>query len=218
MKITADDEIISKSEETALSIASALVGYAIGGPFGAVVAGSCSSGVQLVQEIAKSWNERRQRRISKIIENAILESGRSIDEITGILLYNTDCTDSLMLMIQQLLYTDPELDELFSHLVAEILKSEEEGKQRRLIVLSDSLKGINKVQLMILMAIYKAGGRLASNDIANTIEVPEMELRNCVRDLELRGMIIDNGAEPPVWEIRELGIAIVRFVKTLEVD
>lgn len=41
------------------------------------------------------------------------------------------------------------------------------------------------------------------------VSVPEMELRNAVRDLELRGMIIDDGTEPTIWELRELGLAVV---------
>lgn len=42
--------------------------------------------------------------------------------------------------------------------------------------------------------------------------MPEIELRNTVRDLELRGMITDNDSNPTVWNLRELGVAIAKFV------
>ena len=49
------------------------------------------------------------------------------------------------------------------------------------------------------------------------VTVPEMELRNAVRDLELRGMIIDDGTEPTIWELRELGLAVAKAIDVLDV-
>ena len=86
-----------------------------------------------------------------------------------------------------------------------------------MIVLNSSIKGLNKVQIQIIRCIYNEGGELSAADISKMVSVPEMELRNAVRDLELRGMIIDDGTEPTIWELRELGLAVAKAIDVLEV-
>ena len=58
---------------------------------------------------------------------------------------------------------------------------------------------------------------MSAHEISKAVNVPEIELRNAVRDLELRGMIIDNETEPTVWKLRELGVAIAKTIDVLEV-
>lgn len=61
-----------------------------------------------------------------------------------------------------------------------------------------------------------SNGILSAKDISNEVLIPEVELRNAVRDLELKGMIIDNGKEPTIWELRELGYAIAEILNKMK--
>ena len=66
--------------------------------------------------------------------------------------------------------------------------------------------------------MYLADGVLSAHDISEKVNVPELELRNAVRDLELRGIIADNGKEPTVWNLRELGVALAKTITAIEID
>lgn len=101
--------------------------------------------------------------------------------------------------------------------MASAIRTGDENERNRLIVLNSSIKGLNKVQIQIIRHIYDNSYKLSAVNISKMVNVPELELRNAVRDLELRGMIIDNGVEPIVWELRELGIAVVKAINVLEV-
>lgn len=213
-----DKSIISEhATDIALSAASSLVGFAIGGPIGAAVGGVMTPAAKLAYQLACSWNERRRTRITKVVEDAFIESGRSDEDIFHELLDNPEWADSMISMIQQLVSTDPELDKLFTEIMASTIKTNDENERNRLIVLNSSIKGLNKVQVQIIRCIYNQEGKLAAADISMMVNVPEMELRNAVRDLELRGMIIDNGTEPTIWELRELGLAVAKAIDVLEV-
>ena len=128
-----------------------------------------------------------------------------------------DWCDCMMSMIQQLVDSDPELDMLFSEIMASAIGANNDSERNRLIVLNNSIKGMNKVQVLILKDMYLAGGILSARDMSEQVKVPELELRNAVRDLELRGMIVDNGKEPIVWNLRELGIAVAKTVKAIDI-
>lgn len=202
----------------ALSAASSLVGFAIGGPIGAAVGGTMTPTVKLAYELVCSWSERRRRRIVNIVETAFASSGKNDEEILRELQSDPDWTDSIIGMIQQLIATDPELDKLFAELMASAIKTSDENERKRLLVLNSSIKGLNKVQVQIIRCMYNRNYKLSATDIAKMVNVPEMELRNAVRDLELRGMIIDNGKEPTVWKLRELGLTIAKTIDVLEVE
>lgn len=200
-----------------ISAASALVGFTVGGPIGATIGGAITPTTKLAFQLVHSWNERRNARIIKVVEDAFAESGKSDEKILHELLDTPEWADSIISMIQQLVFTDPELDTLFMNIMSSVIKTDNENERNRLLVLNSSIKGLNKVQLEIIRSVYFDGGKLSATDISKMVNVPEMELRNAVRDLELRGMIIDNGIEPTVWELRELGFAIAKTIETLEV-
>ena len=82
--------------------------------------------------------------------------------------------------------------------------------------MSEAIKGLNDVQVQIIKLIAEHDNSLSASDIAIQIDIPEVELRNAVRDMELRGVIMDNNSEPTVWELRELGKAIYNVVKEME--
>lgn len=210
-------KIPEHATDIALSAVSSLVGFAIGGPIGAAVGGVMKPTAKLAYQLVCSWNERRRTRIIKVVEDAFIESGRSDEDIFHELLDNPEWADSIISMIQQLVYTDPELDKLFTEIMKSAIKTNDEHERSRLMVLNGSIKGLNKVQVLILRCIYNQEGKLSATDISTMVNVPEKELRNAVRDLELRGMIIDNGIEPTVWELRELGLAVAKAVDVLEV-
>ena len=211
------DKIPEYTTDIVLSAASSLVGFAIGGPIGATVGGVMTPTAKLAYQLVCSWNERRRARISKVVEDAFIASGRKDEDIFHELLDNPEWADSIISMIQQLVYTDPELDKLFTEIMASAIKTNDENERNRLIVLNSSIKGLNKIQIQILRCIYIQEGKLSAADISTMVNVPEMELRNAVRDLELRGMIIDDGTEPTIWELRELGLAIAKAIDVLEV-
>ena len=210
-------KIPAHATDIALSAASSLVGFAIGGPIGAAVGGAMIPTAKLAYQLVCSWNERRRTRIIKVVEDAFIESGRCDEDILHELLDNPEWADSIISMIQQLVSTDPELDKLFTEIMASAIKTNDENERNRLIVLNSSIKGLNKVQIQIIRCIYNEGGELSAADISKMVSVPEMELRNAVRDLELRGMIIDDGTEPTIWELRELGLAVAKAIDVLEV-
>lgn len=211
------NEISSQATDIALSAAGSLVGFAIGGPIGAVVGGAATPTTKLAYQLICSWNERRTVRITNIVEQAFANSGRNDEDIFRELLQNPEWADSIISMIQQLVYTDPELDGLFAGIMASAIRTGDENERNRLIVLNSSIKGLNKVQVQIIRYIYDNSYKLSAENISKMVNVPELELRNAVRDLELRGMIIDNGEEPTVWKLRELGMAVARAINVLEV-
>lgn len=208
-------KLISSSADIMLSAAGALVGFSIGGPVGAAVGSAFSPTTKLALQVGQLWLQRRQTRLVAIVERAFRRSGRSEDEILQGFIDSSDWCDAIMSMIQQLVDSDPELDILFSEIMAYTISASEESERNRLIVLNNSIKGMNKVQVKILRIIYLVGGVLSANEMAEQVNVPELELRNAVRDLELRGMIVDNGEEPTIWKLRELGFAVAKVISTI---
>ena len=210
------EDLTQQTTDIALSAAGSLVGFVIGGPVGAVVGGVTTPTTKLAYQVIRLWSERRARRITQIVGTAFKKSGKNTDEILNGLLVDPEWADTMLLMIQQLIDTDPELDEVFSSLMASAIKADDSLERKRLVVLNTSIKGLNKVQLQIIRGIYNAGGQLSADSISKYVAIPELELRNAVRDLELRGIIIDNGSEPTIWNLRELGVTIAKFINNLE--
>lgn len=211
------ENISSQTTDIALSAASSLAGFAIGGPAGAVIGGVMTPTVKLTYKLINSWYERRRVRIANVVEEAFTNSGRKEEDILQELLENPEWADSIVSMIQQLVYSDPELDKLFAQIMASAIKTDDKNERNRLIVLNSSIKGLNRVQVQIIRCLYNEGCTLSAVDISKKVNVPEIELRNAVRDLELRGMIIDNETEPTVWKLRELGLAVAKAIDVLEV-
>lgn len=210
-------ELAFQSTDIAISAIGSLIGFAIGGPLGAITGSTVSPTSKLAIKVGQIWLKRRKERLTTIVEQAFILSGKQETDILQEMLDSPEWSNEMMSMIQQLLDTDPELDALFSEIMASAISANNEDERNRIIVLNDSIKGMNKVQIQILKAVYTAGGFLSALDMAKQIKVPEFELRNAVRDLELRGMILDNGVEPTIWKLRELGIILIETLKTVNV-
>lgn len=211
------NKILAQVTDVTLSVAGSLVGFVIGGPIGAVVGSGMTPSAKLAYQLVCSWNERHRTRITKIVENAFAESGRCDEDILHELLDNPEWADAIIYMIQQLVSTDPELDKLFTAIMASTIRTSDENERNRLMVLNASIKGLNNVQIQIIRCIYNERCKMSAEEISKMVNVPELELRNAVRDLELRGMIIDDGTEPTIWELRELGLAVAKAIDVLEV-
>lgn len=209
-------ELASQSTDIALSAVGALVGLAFTGPAGAVAGGILPPAVKLAITAGQLWLQRRKERLSKIVSRAFQRSGECEDAIFQEMIDSPDWCDTIVSMIRQLADSDPELDMLFSEIMASAISAKDETDRNRFIVLYNSIKGINKVQLLILKQMYLFNGVLSAKEMAEQVKVPELELRNAVRDLELRGMIVDNGEEPTIWNLRELGYAVAKTLSTVE--
>lgn len=133
------NKISSQVTDITLSAASSLVGFVIGGSIGATVGGAMTPTAKLAYQLACSWNERRRTRIIKVVEDAFIESGRCDEDILHELLDNPEWVDSIISMIQQLVSTDPELDKLFTEIMALAIKTNDENERNRLIVLNSSI-------------------------------------------------------------------------------
>lgn len=203
-------KVTNKLTEISFSAGSALVGFAIGGPVGATIGGALPPALQMVNSLWEDYKARQRLRLTNIVETAFTNCGMTDEQIFEKLHLNPQLTDDVIRMIRQMEGTDSELDAVFSTLISSVI-TENEKERRRLVLLYDSIKGMNKVQVELLNLMYEAGGILSAEDMAKNTGVPEVELRNSVRDLELRGMIIDNGEEPTIWELRELGLSIAKL-------
>lgn len=217
MNKTEKSEIVSQTTDIAFSAVGALVGFAIGGPVGAVAGGAIPPSTKLAIKVGEMWFQRHKIRINNIVKKAFQKSGKSEETILQEMIDCPEWSDTIMSMIKQLVDSDPELDALFSEIIALTISADDEDERNRFILLNNSIKGINKIQLLIIKHIYNSEGVLSANEIAKQIMVPEFELRNAVRDLELRGMIVDDGNEPTVWHIRELGIVLGKTIETFDI-
>ncbi len=70
-------EIQSQSTEIAVTAASALVGFVVGGPVGAIVGGVTTPIVKLAKSVVQHWLERRKARISSSLNAAFVQTGYS---------------------------------------------------------------------------------------------------------------------------------------------
>ena len=149
--------------------------------------------------------------MSFVVDKAISLSGMNNTEVLLRLQSNTNLVDDVVKLLQYLFDTDTELDMLFSVLLSKLFQDTGYEEEQRLIILGTAIKGLNKVQLSIMIEIGQRGGQMSADEISSFLSIPEWELRNAVRDLELRGIITDNDTNPTIWYLRELGQALLEI-------
>lgn len=215
-KINTGNEIKSQSVEMTISAASSLVGFAIGGPIGAIIGGATTPAVKLSYQIVQQWIERRKHRISTALDKAFSQTKISDEDVLLSLSNDSALADDIMRLLRQLVDTDPELDSLFARIIASMIIQPDIEERKRLSLLGSAIKGINSVQMHIIKAVATNDNVLSAKELSIAVGIPEIELRNSVRDLELRGIITDNNSEPTVWELRELGKAIANIYFDME--
>ncbi len=193
------------------SVTGALVGLALGGPIGAILGATASPALVMTYNILNRAIERRKERAIQILNHAFQIAKISPDD--AILILNSDDSkvDDLLSLLRIIAETDPNFDNILSSIIGESIKTKQNYSRERLLILSDSIRNLRHVHLQILKAIFDAGGTLEATSIAEKVNVPIIELRSVVRDLELRGMILDTEKDPIEWKIRELGDMLINF-------
>ena len=202
------------SNDLMISLGSALLGYAVGGPIGAVITNTYLPFIKLTTNLIDGWLERRAKRMCSIVNDAVSLSGIGEDDILQHMQDNPKWGDDVIKLLQYMFDTDAELDSLYTILLSKLFQEDENDDEKRIILLGSSIRGLNKVQLSIMVEIGRCGGQMSADEISSFLSIPEWELRNAVRDLELRGIITDNNTNPTIWYLRELGEALLS-IKTL---
>ena len=193
-----------------------LVSFALGVPIGVSTGDGSGPTVKLAQQLVEHWVDRRKQRITDALKKAFSQANMSDDAILIKLSNDEGLADDIILLIRKLIDTDPQMDYLFASIISSMISEPNGQERKRLLVLSEAIKGINYIQMQIIKLIADYEGTLSAKEIAIGIGIPEIELRNSVRDLELRGIITDNNTEPTVWELRELGKALYSILSELE--
>lgn len=202
--------------DTSSAVIGSLVGLIVGGPFGAVAGAATSPILANTTKIIMQVLKRRKERAMLILETAFCASKISIDESISILADDSQKADELFNIVRKALESDPCLDRVFGSILREIIHSQTEVDIERFQIIGDAIRGLRTVHLRALRSVFKFGGSIKSSLLSDDLGIPEIELRSVVRDLELKGMIKDKGGTPLVWELRELGTTLIKFLTEKE--
>jgi len=201
--------------DTTSSVVGALVGFAIGGPVGAVLGGAASPVMARVGRIATGALARRNARLERVATAALASIDGEVDSGLRRLEAAPESADTFFQLLNQVVDSDEALDAAFAALLGEVVRGDRIEIERA-VMIADSLRGLRTTQMRVLQAIASNGGELSASDIASAVGIPEVELRGAVRSLEARGMIKDLEVHPVRWRIRELGKGIVRLASEEE--
>lgn len=193
------------------SIVGSIVGLAIGGPVGAVIGATTTPSLVVAYNFANRFLERKYEKTKKIAEKSLLIANIQPEKALEKLNSNDELADSYISLLRIASEADTSIDDIMSSVLAACLTASSNKERERLLILSDSLDNMRTTHILILKALYDAGGVLKAKEIAEIIDIPEIELRSVVRDLELRGMIKDRDVHPTEWKLRELGKIIIEF-------
>lgn len=206
-------EIVSAKDfvDIGSSIIGSIVGLAIGGPVGAVIGATTPPSLVMACRVASSFIERKYKRTNNVVEKALSLANVTPEEAVEKLNSNDKLADSFINLLRMASESDTSIDDIMSSILASCLTTSSNAERERLLILSDSLYNMRTTHILILKALYEVGGILKAKEIADIVDIPEVELRSVVRNLELRGMIKDRGVHPTEWKLRELGKAIIEF-------
>lgn len=207
-----DKKIKNDVLELGSTVAGALAGFVIGGPVGAVIGATTTPGLSLANKILLNRNERIYLKINNLIKDAFSITKLSDEKLLEELDSNTIKVDHMFDLLQNSIIQDPEMDIIFSNIIAQIIVSENEKELDRVIIIKDAIKNIRHIHIKILEILFNKTNGLEANEISQKLGISEIELRSVVRDLELRGMIKDLGDSPIRWEIRELGTNLIKVI------
>jgi hypothetical protein len=196
----------------------ALVGVALGGVPGAIAGAAVSPVLTGAVKLAADVLSRRRQRAEAIVEEAMRRHSLTEAETLQQLTNHPQKADDFVSLLSQAIASDPSTDAVLSAAVGEMLVSRDETQRERILIVTDSLRGLRPTHMRVLRAIHLAGGTMSATGIAEEVRIPEVELRGVVRGLELRGMIKDSGKHPVEWKIRELGRAIMALDRNKPVE
>jgi hypothetical protein len=178
---------------------------------GAIVGATTSPAMVMTYNILNRAFERRKERTIQVVENAFNIAKITPDDAILLLNSNDNKVDDLISLLRIIAETDPSIDNVLSSIIGENLKIKSKYNRDRLLILADSIRNMRSMHLQILKTMHEAGGTLEATVIAEKVKVPVIELRSVVRDLELRGMILDTDKNPIEWKLRELGNMLITF-------
>lgn len=203
----ADDNAAELAIDTSSAAVGAIVGFAIGGPFGAVVGGAASPLMAKAGRVALGEYARRKARAEALVMAGLGDVDAGLDQLEA----NDSRADTFMRLIRQAVDSEPALDAAFASILRTVVAGGTDEAERAAMI-GDGLRGLRSTQLRILLVLAEHKGELSAKELSESVGFPEVELRGLVRDLETRGMIKDLGVHPIRWRIRELGDGVVRFV------
>lgn len=210
------------AQDTALDASAAaigaLVGVALGGVPGAIAGAAVSPVLTGAVKLAADVLSRRRQRAEAIVEQAMRRHSLTEADALQQLANHPQKADDFVSLLSQAITSDPSTDAVLGAAVGELLVSRDETQRERVLIVTDSLRGLRSTHMRVLRAIHMAGGTMGAAAIALEMGIPEVELRGVVRGLELRGMIKDSGKHPVEWKIRELGRAIMTFDRQKHVE
>jgi len=211
-----DDTLKKGAIDTGGAILGSIIGISLGGPIGGIIGAASTPLITTTYDIIERSIKRKEERTQKVIKSAFDKKDITAEEMVSILNKDDKKTDEFLKLLKIISESDFGIDEVLSLLSVEFLLSNSNSEQERLIILIESIRSMTSVHFKILKVIFDNNGIAEASKIALAIQIPEIELRNVVRDLELRGMIKDTQAYPIKWELRELGSSIINFTKIKE--
>ena len=203
------------ARDASVAAVAALVGVALGGLPGAVAGATVSPFIKGILKLASDVVQRRRIRAEAILSSVIQERGISPEHVLDHLENHPADADAFISLINQAVQSDPSTDAIMAAAIGELFLSPEETKRERVLIVADALKGLRSTHMRILRKLQDSGGVRTASELAADIEIPEVELRGVVRELELRAMIKDVGKHPVEWKLRELGRALMSFDRPL---
>ena len=196
----------------------ALIGIALGGLPGALAGAAASPVLTGAMKLAMDVLERRRQRANVIVDGAMRRMALTEEQTLQQLMIDPQKSDDFVSLLTQAVASDPSTDAVLSAALGEVLISKDEIHRERVLIVADAMRGLRATHMRVLREISKSGGTQAASDLAVAVDIPEVELRGVVRALELRGMIKDSGRHPVEWKIRELGLAIMAFDCTKQME
>lgn len=214
------NEIVQDTaRDASAAIAGALIGVALGGGVPGAVAGSAASplltgAIKLISDVLQKRRRRAELIVAAAIQNQELSPEQTLEKLQA----DPEKVNAFVELIDQVTHSDPSFDAVLAAALSELIVSKESISQERILIVTDSIRGLRTTHMRVLTAIHRAGGNRTASDLATDIGIPEMELRSVVRDLELRGMIKDLNKHPIEWKLREMGQAIIKFSQNRHIE
>jgi len=209
-----DDSLVAATgREAGSAVVGTIVGLALGGPVGAIAGAAVAPVISTTVKIVQRALHERHERAKRVMEQSLNEANLSPEQVLALMGDSTEKTESVLRLLEQASKSDPSLEQVLQSILSSTFLSETEIQRERLLIIADAIDGMRVIHMRILEALGTHDGILSAGEIARAVNIPEVELRSVVRDLELRGMIKDNQTHPIEWRLRTLGKAVLELSK-----
>lgn len=203
------------------SAAGALIGIVLAGPAGALAGAATGPLAKATIEIATASLRARNRRTQAALEQAIKlveDQPRPLEEL---LIRDEERLDVAIAALNSAAASSVEAKlEALGACIARAATLERVSDVERLGLLVKALADLEAVHLAVLshLADRQAGYAVTPTQLESDLRLPAEELRPVVRQLELNGLILDQGrfeAQPAAvkWELSGLGRLCVALLR-----